>query len=95
MAYGYGRAKNLKMVDVDSLSKIRKWASQLATFDHNKPGPNVELSQNCSVATTVKGAYNRGIVVTREPVSVGQMLKVIVSKTNKEWSGGLVSFSSS
>ena len=74
-------------MDVDSL----QWASQPATFNQNKTGQCVELSQNCTVATKVKGSYNTGIVVTREPVPVGRMLKVIVSRTNSGWAGGLVS----
>ena len=86
------------MADVVSLlsSKRLKWAGQPVIFHHAKFGKNIELSQNNSVVTSKVEAgksthYNFGIAVTREPVSIGVMLKVTVMKTNAEWDGGLVS----
>ena len=90
------------MADVVSLlsSERLKWAGQPVIFYHGKLGGNIELSQNNSVVTSKMRTgkvthYNYGIAATREPVSVGVMLKVTVMKTNARWSGGLVSQSHS
>ena len=86
------------MADVVSLlsSERLKWAGQPVIFHDGKLGENIELSQNNSVVTSKVQAdkyshYNYRIAVTREPVSIGVMLKVTVMKTNAKWSGGLVS----
>ena len=86
------------MADVVSLlsSERLKWSGQPVIFHHGKFGKNIELSQNNSVVTSRVRAdklthYSCGIAVTREPVSIGVMLKVTVMKTNEVWHGGLVS----
>ena len=89
------------MADVVSLlsSETLKWAVQPVIFHDGKFGENVELSQNNSVVTSKmqllragkSSHFNYGIAVTREPVSVGVMLKVTLMKTNEEWSGNVVS----
>ena len=58
---------------------------------YNKHGKNIELTQNNTVATRVRG-YDYCIVCTSEPVSIGQMFKVTVLERDTSWGdGGLVS----
>ena len=66
-----------------------QWNSQPVVF-HNTHGRNIELSQNNTVATRVN-TWDYGVVFTSESVSVGQMLKVVISRKVKWTFGGLVS----
>ncbi len=67
-----------------------EWSSSPVTFHENK-GRHVRLTEGNKVATRVD-SYDLGIVFTAETLSVGQLLKVTVTKrASSEWSGGLVS----
>ncbi len=66
-----------------------EWSSSPVTFHENK-GKNVRLSEGNKVATRVN-SYGVGIVLTAEPLSVGQLLKVTMTKRAGRWSNGLVS----
>ncbi len=70
-----------------------EWSSSPVTFHENK-GKNVRLTEGNKVATRVNASNTCGfgIVFTGEPLSVGQLLKVTVTKrVNTKWMGGLVS----
>ena len=52
------------------------WDKQDVAF-HNNKGKNVELSEKDTIVSRVKGATAvRGIVFTREPLSIGQIFQV-------------------
>ncbi len=63
-----------------------EWSSPPIAFHRNK-GKNVRLSEGNEVATRVD-SYGDAIVFTAEPLSVGQLLKVTVTKRANRWSGG-------
>ncbi len=64
-----------------------EWSSSPVTFHRNK-GKNVELTESNTVATRTKD-HDYGIVFTSEPMIVGQMLKVTLTK-RAGWLGGMV-----
>ncbi len=74
-----------------------EWSSSPVTFHENK-GKNIRLSEGNKVATRVdkhsihtSSNYSDAIVFTAEPLSVGQLLRVTMTKRAK-WGGtGLVS----
>ncbi len=65
-----------------------KWSSSPVAFHRNK-GKNVELTESNTVATRVRN-HDCGVVFTSEPLVVGQMLKVTMTKREDRWPGGKV-----
>ncbi len=67
-----------------------EWNSSPVTFNY-KTGRNIRLREDNSVATRVSDVGDT-VVFTAEPLSVGQLFKVTITKCGDEdWMGGLVS----
>ncbi len=64
-----------------------EWSSSPVTFHRNK-GYFVKLTKSNTVATRTK-SYGYGMVFTSEPMIVGQMLKVTMTRREEGW-GGMV-----
>ncbi len=62
-----------------------EWSSSPVTFHRNK-GKNVKLTKSNTVATRTEIYY--GIVFTSEPMIVGQMLKVTMTRRVEVLLGG-------
>ncbi len=66
-----------------------EWSSSPVTFHRNK-GDFVKLTKSNTVATRTK-SYCYGMVFTSEPMIVGQMLKVTMTRREEDrWSCGMV-----
>ena len=65
-----------------------EWSSSPVTF-HRNTGKYVELTKSDTVATRVRDK-DYGIVFTREPMVVGQMLKVTMTEREGGWDVGMV-----
>ena len=91
---GLQRAQKQPAVDVVRVSDIN-WSSQPAAL-HRKHGDNIRLSENITVAERINphqgdGNWDSAVVMTAEPVTVGEMFQVTVLEKAEGWAGSLVS----
>lgn len=63
--------------------------SRVGAF-HHKHGSNVRLLENGTVAHRVE-SYNKAVVFTERPISVGAMYKVKLLDKGGGWAGSIVS----
>ena len=67
-----------------------EWMISPVTF-HRNTGKNIELTESNTVANRVSQMdLGKSLVFTSEPLAVGQMLKVTITK-RRSWYGGMVS----
>ena len=67
----------------------RTMTSRVGAF-HHKHGSNVRLLENGTVAHRVE-SYNKAVVFTERPISVGAMYKVKLLDKGGGWAGSIVS----
>lgn len=69
-----------------------QWNSHPVTF-HYKYGKCIQMASSNRLATRKDHQVEYSIVSTKDPVPIGQMLKVAVEQTasDQNWLGGLVS----
>lgn len=57
---------------------------------HKIHGSNIVLSKDGCVARRAKG-YDKAVIFSSQPISVGSRFQVAISGMEQEWSGSLVS----
>ena len=57
---------------------------------HDKHGSNIRLSDNRTIAHRVD-SYNKGVVFTEQPITLGSMFQVKLLDKGGGWAGSIVS----
>ena len=74
-------------------SSLASWIPRPAPFNDSKHGTRVEFSEECSAAERESPElhHKNAVVYTAQPVPVGEVWRITVLNTTREWGGGLVS----